>query len=60
MKHLCLLCVLALSACAELPTATASRAPLDRPRPDGGMTMGGGQYAPPPCTDANGQVVPCP
>jgi hypothetical protein len=59
MKRLALLCALALSACARLPTETASRAPLDA-RADGGMTMGGGQYTPPPCKDANGETVPCP
>jgi len=56
MKRLALVSLLFLSACTRLPTETASRAPSD-PRADGGMTMGGGQYAPPPCTDANGQPV---
>jgi hypothetical protein len=60
MKRLALLCVLAaVSACTNLPTETASRAPLDR-RADGGMTLGGGQYAPPECRDDNGQPVACP
>jgi hypothetical protein len=61
MKRLALLCALALCACTDLPTETASHtAPLDA-RASGGMMMGGGQYAPPPsCTDASGQPVPCP
>jgi hypothetical protein len=60
MKRLALLYVLtAASACSNLPTETAARAPLDR-RAEGGMTMGGGLYAPPPCKDDNGQVIPCP
>jgi hypothetical protein len=62
MKRLALLCALALSACADLPTETAPHtAPLDA-RTSGGMMMGGGQYAPPPptCTDDSGQPVTCP
>jgi len=59
MKRLALLCALTLSACTRLPTETASQAP-PHARADGGMMMGGGQYAPPPCTDANGQPVTCP
>lgn len=59
MKRLALLCLLALSACSQLPTETASRAPSD-PRADGGMTLGGGLYAPPTCRDDNGETVPCP
>lgn len=56
MKRLFLLCALALSACAQLPTETAAHAPPDA-RADGGMMMGGGSYA--PCTDASGQTIPC-
>ena len=59
MKRLALLCVLAVSACNNLPTETASRTPPPGARA-GGMMLGGGQYTPPPCTDANGQPVPCP
>jgi hypothetical protein len=59
MKRLALLSLLCLSACARLPTESASRAPSN-PRADGGMTMGGGLYTPPPCTDENGQAVTCP
>jgi hypothetical protein len=59
MKRLALLCALALSACAQLPTETASHAP-PAARADGGMMLGGGQYQPPPCKDENGQPVTCP
>jgi hypothetical protein len=59
MKRLGLLFALALSACTQLPTETASRAPSDA-RADGGMTLGGGQYTPPPCKDESGQPVQCP
>jgi len=56
MKRLALLCLLAVSACGQLPTQTASRAPTHR-RAEGGMTMGGGQRK--SCTDASGQEIPC-
>jgi hypothetical protein len=59
MKRLALLCMLALSACAQLPTEAASRAPSDR-RADGGMTLGGGLHAPTQCKNDNGEIVPCP
>ena len=59
MKRLALLSLLFVAACSQLPTETASRA-SSGPRADGGMTLGGGQYAPPQCTDENGQPVPCP
>jgi hypothetical protein len=57
MKRLALLCLLAVSACGQLPTQTASHAPTDR-RAEGGMTMGGGQRQS-SCYDASGQSVPC-
>jgi hypothetical protein len=57
MKRLALLCTLALSACAQLPTETAIQAPPDA-RAAGGMMMGGGSYT--PCTDDNGETIPCP
>ena len=59
MKRLALLCALALSACSQLPTETASRSPSDSLR-EGGVMMGGGLYTPPPCKDDNGETVPCP
>ena len=60
MKRLALLSLLVcFSACGRLPTETASRAP-SQPHADGGMTMGGGLYTPPPCTDENGQPGHCP
>jgi hypothetical protein len=60
MKKLALLCVLAaVSACSNLPTETAARAPLDR-RADGGQTMGGGFNTPPTCTNAEQETIPCP
>jgi|GEM_PF-1926242 len=61
MKKLALLCVLAAaaSACGNLPTETAVRAPLDA-RADGGQTMGGGFNTPPTCKNAEGDTVPCP
>lgn len=59
MKRLALLCLFVVAACGQLPTETASRAP-HAPLADGGMTMGGGSYAPPPCTNADGQAIPCP
>jgi hypothetical protein len=60
MKRLALLCVLAaVAACSNLPTETASRAPLAR-RADGGMTLGGGLHTPTTCKDDNGEPIPCP
>jgi hypothetical protein len=59
MKRLALLCVLAVSACSNLPTETASRAPLTR-RSDGGMMLGGGEHTSPQCKDVNGQPIQCP
>jgi hypothetical protein len=61
MKKLALLCVLAAaaSACGNLPTETAARAPLEV-RADGGQTMGGGLYTAPTCKNAEGDTVPCP
>jgi len=60
MKRLALLCALAtVSACSNLPTETAARAPLDA-RADGGMMLGGGLHMPPQCKDTNGETVPCP
>ena len=59
MRRLILPSLIALSACTQLPTETAARSPSD-PRAEGGMTMGGGQYTPPPCRDENGQPITCP
>ena len=60
MKRLALLCVLAaVSACGNLPTETAARAPLDK-RADGGLTMGGGLHTPLTCKNAEGETIPCP
>ena len=59
MKRVALLCVLAVSACNNLPTETASRTPPGA-RADGGMMLGGGEHTPPPCKDVNGQPIQCP
>ena len=58
MKRLALLSLLFVAACNQLPTETASRAPSGPV--GGGMTLGGGQYTPPQCSDENGQPVTCP
>jgi hypothetical protein len=59
MKRLALLCVLAISACNNLPTETASHNPPDA-RADGGMMLGGGEHTPSQCKNDNGETIPCP
>ena len=59
MKRLTFLCLFSLSACTQLPTETASRAPSESLR-DGGVMMGGGLHTPPTCKNDNGETVPCP
>jgi hypothetical protein len=58
MKRLALLSLLALSACTQLPTETASRTPPDARA--SGVMMGGGLHTPPTCKNDNGETVPCP